>query len=111
MSLNDKRDGFVKEDLYSLEKISPLFDRRTIDTVLAEVCTVVSQWPQLARQWQVPAGLVNEVAGSLRVKWEDADLRELSCYVAAIGKYPTTRSGWLRLYRSANKLDKLCHAS
>lgn len=69
MSLNGKRDGFVKEDLYSLEKISPLFERRKVNALLDEVCTAVSQWPQLARQWQVPEGLVNEVEGNLRLRW------------------------------------------
>lgn len=69
MSLNGKRDDFVKEDLYSLEKISPLFERRKINELLDEVCVAVSQWPQLARQWQVPEGLVKEVEENLRLRW------------------------------------------
>lgn len=69
MSLNGKRDDFVKEDLYSLEKISPLFERRKINALLDEVCAAVSQWPQLARQWQVPEGLVKEVEENLRLRW------------------------------------------
>lgn len=69
MSLNGKRDSFVKEDLYSLGQISPLFDRRKINLVLEEVCSAVAQWQQLAREWQVPSALAEEVGQNLRLLW------------------------------------------
>lgn len=69
MSLNGKRDFFVKEDLYSLEQISPLFGRHKINQLLEEVCSAVSQWPSLARQWQVPQVLADEIGKNLRLRW------------------------------------------
>lgn len=69
MRLNGKRDDFAKADLYSLEKISQLFNRRTIDSLLAEVCDAVSQWPRLAHEWQVPESLIREVSQNLRLQW------------------------------------------
>ncbi len=69
MSLNGKRDEFVKQDLYSLEKISPLFGRRKIEHMLDEVCAAVSQWSALAQEWQVPAALRAEIAQNLRLDW------------------------------------------
>jgi len=69
MSLNGKRDNFIKADLYSLEKISPLFNRRKINQLLDEICTAVSQWRQQAQQWQVPAALIKEVEKNLRLNW------------------------------------------
>lgn len=69
MSLNGKRDDFVKQDLYSLEKISPLFSRRKIEHMLDEVCAAVSQWSALAQEWQVPEILRAEIAQNLRLSW------------------------------------------
>ena len=69
MSLNGKRDNFIKADLYSLEKISPLFNRRKINQLLDEICTAVCQWQQQAQQWQVPAALIKEVEKNLRLNW------------------------------------------
>lgn len=69
MSLNGKRDGFTRADLYSLERLSPLFSRSKIDAVLAEVLAAVSQWSKLAKEWQVPVVLQNEVQSNLRLSW------------------------------------------
>ncbi|MFY9180610.1 MAG: type II toxin-antitoxin system HipA family toxin [Venatoribacter sp.] len=69
MSLNGKRDGFNRADLYSLERLSPLFSRSKIDAVLAEVLAAVSQWPKLSKEWQVPVALQNEVHSNLRLSW------------------------------------------
>lgn len=67
MTLNGKRDHFEKNDLYSLEKISPLFHRKNINRWLDHVCTAISQWPTLAKEWQVPAPLISEVQQNLRL--------------------------------------------
>lgn len=69
MSLNAKRDNFTLADLYGLEKISPLFNRQKIKRLLDEICTVVSTWPELAKEWQVPQTLLDEVNQNLRLDW------------------------------------------
>lgn len=69
MSVNGKRDNFTREDLFSLEKISPLFSRKHIAQWLDEVCTAVSQWSRLAKQHHVPPPLALEVSRHLRLKW------------------------------------------
>lgn len=70
MSLNGRRDNFSLADLYSLERISPLFSRKKIRQLLDEVCTSVARWPQLAAQWQVSEALIAEVNSNLRLHWE-----------------------------------------
>lgn len=69
MSLNGKRDQFTKADLYSLERISPLFSRAKIDEVLATTLAAVSQWEVLAKEWQVPTLLQQEISQHLRLVW------------------------------------------
>lgn len=67
MSLNAKREDFVREDFYSLEAISPLFSRKTINAVLDETIEHVSKWSALAQEFGVPSALVNEVNANLRL--------------------------------------------
>jgi serine/threonine-protein kinase HipA len=67
MRLNGKRDGFSREDFYSLEKLSPLFTRRKIDGIVNETIGQVAQWPRLAGEHGVPTGLAEEIAGNLRL--------------------------------------------
>ena len=67
MSLNGKRDGFVRTDFYSLEKLSPLFSKRKIDSVIDETIECVSRWPALAQEWGVPKSLIEEVNANLRL--------------------------------------------
>lgn len=67
MSLNGKRDGFVRTDFYSLEKLSPLFSKRKIDSVIDETIEYVSRWPALAQEWGVPKSLIEEVNANLRL--------------------------------------------
>ncbi|MDK2776317.1 MAG: type II toxin-antitoxin system HipA family toxin [Pseudomonadota bacterium] len=69
MSLNGKRDHFTRDDLYSLEKISPLFSRRKINRLLEEITEQVSRWPQLAREYEVPPSLLQDVSSNLRLSW------------------------------------------
>ena len=67
MSLNGKRDDFTREDIYSLEKLSPLFTRRKLNQVIDQITTVVSTWQNLAKEAEVPARLIKEVANNLRL--------------------------------------------
>ncbi|MCA0894595.1 type II toxin-antitoxin system HipA family toxin [Microbulbifer agarilyticus] len=67
MSLNGKRDDFTREDLYSLEAVSPLFSKRKIDGIVEEVVEQVSNWRQLAKGHNVPESLIDEVEENLRL--------------------------------------------
>lgn len=67
MTLNGKRDDFVREDFHAFERLSRRFTRRWIDTVIDQVKTAVATWPVLAREEGVPESLVTLVAGHLRL--------------------------------------------
>jgi len=67
MSLNAKRDDFVREDFYSLEKLSPLFSRKKIDDIIDGTIAQVSNWRQLAKEWGVPSQLIDEIEANLRL--------------------------------------------
>ncbi len=67
MNLNGKRDDFVREDFYSLEKLSPLFSRSFINSVIDEVIEKVAGWERLATEAQVPRILIDEVSQNLRL--------------------------------------------
>ena len=68
MSLNGKRDDFVRADFYSLEKLSPLFSRSFINSVIDEIIEKVSGWERLATEAQVPRVLIDEVVPNLRLR-------------------------------------------
>lgn len=67
LTLNGKRDDFNRSDFYSLEKISPLFSPKKIDEVIDETVEHVSNWRQLAKEWEVPRSLINEIDSNLRL--------------------------------------------
>ncbi|RBO82862.1 type II toxin-antitoxin system HipA family toxin [Marinomonas aquiplantarum] len=67
MSLNGKRDDFSRADFYSLEKLSPLFSKRKIDSIIDETIEQISCWHQLATEWEVPNTLIKEINGNLRL--------------------------------------------
>ncbi|QIC15908.1 type II toxin-antitoxin system HipA family toxin [Providencia vermicola] len=67
MSLNGKRDNFIREDFYSLEKVSPLFSKKKINAVIDETIECVSSWPSLAKEWDVPKSLSDEMSKNLRL--------------------------------------------
>lgn len=67
MSLNGKRDGFTRADFYSLEKLSPLFGKSKIDSIIDETIECVSIWPTLAQEWNVPRSLRDEIQSNLRL--------------------------------------------
>lgn len=67
MSLNGKRDHFNRADFYSLEALSPLFNRRTIDDLIDNTLEHVSHWRALAKQWDVPKTLIDEIDANLRL--------------------------------------------
>ncbi|EGQ7986881.1 type II toxin-antitoxin system HipA family toxin, partial [Vibrio vulnificus] len=61
MSLNGKRDNFTRSDFYSLEKLSPIFNKRKIDDIIDTTIEHVSTWRQLAEEWDVPKTLIDEI--------------------------------------------------
>ncbi len=67
MTLNGKRDDFIRSDFYSLEKISPLFNRKKIDHILDETIEQISNWRPLAEQQEVPRALIREIESHLRL--------------------------------------------
>lgn len=67
MTLNGKRDDFIRDDFYSFEKLSPLFSRAKIDAIIDETISHVSAWPTLAKEQGVPSGLLKTVNNHLRL--------------------------------------------
>ncbi|EHK9046902.1 type II toxin-antitoxin system HipA family toxin [Vibrio vulnificus] len=67
MSLNGKRDNFTRSDFYSLEKLSPIFNKRKIDDIIDTTIEHVSTWRQLAEEWNVPKTLIDEIQENLRL--------------------------------------------
>ena len=67
MSLNGKRDDFTRSDFYSLEKLSPIFSKRKINDIIDETIEHVSNWRKLAKEWQVPKTLIDEIHENLRL--------------------------------------------
>ena len=67
MSLNGKRDKFIREDFYSLEKISSLLNRKKIDQVIDKTLAEVSRWREIAIQKGVPISLINSIETNLRL--------------------------------------------
>ncbi len=67
MSLNGKRDGFILQDFYSLEKLSPVFTRKKINRIIEETIDHVSAWRVLAIENDVPTLLIDEIEANLRL--------------------------------------------
>jgi len=67
LSLNGKRDNFIRSDFYSLEKLSPIFTKRKIDDIIDATIEHVSTWRQLAKEWDVPKTLIDEIQDNLRL--------------------------------------------
>ena len=67
MSLNGKRDRFTRSDFYSLEKLSPVFNKKKIDDIIDATIEHVSTWRQLAWEWDVPKTLIDEIHENLRL--------------------------------------------
>ncbi|MFC3393761.1 type II toxin-antitoxin system HipA family toxin [Brenneria rubrifaciens] len=67
MSLNGKRDNFSRGDFYSLERLSPLFTREKINSMIDDTINHVSQWRKLAATENVPETLIAEIESNLRL--------------------------------------------
>lgn len=67
MQLNGKRENFTRDDIYSLEKVSPLFSRRKLDAMIDETIEAVSRWPVLAKEHDVPQALAKLIARHQRL--------------------------------------------
>lgn len=67
LSLNGRRDNFTREDFYSLDRLSPLFNKRKIDRLLDETIEHFSTWHYLARENGVPQTLLKLIGSNLRL--------------------------------------------
>ena len=67
MTMNGKRDGFVREDFHAMEKLSPLFTRANVNRIIDEIVSHVSLWRSLAVEHEVPATLIETVESNLRL--------------------------------------------
>ena len=67
MSLNGKRDNFTRSDFYSLDKLSPVFNKKKVDEIIDATIEHVSTWRQLAEEWDVPKTLIDEIQENLRL--------------------------------------------
>lgn len=67
MSLNGKRDGFTRQDFYTLNKISPLFSKPKVNQIIDETLESVSRWPLLAKEMNVPNVLIEEIGTNIRL--------------------------------------------
>jgi serine/threonine-protein kinase HipA len=68
MKLNGKRDSFIREDFYSLKKISPIFTKRKINHTIEKITEHVSEWNALAIEHIVPQSLIKVISRNLRLK-------------------------------------------
>lgn len=67
MTLNGKQDHFTRQDFYSFEALSPIFNKRRINDTLDHTIEVVSKWQTLAAQQEVPTSLIKQINGNLRL--------------------------------------------
>ena len=65
MSLNGKRDKFTRSDFYRLEKLSPIFNKKKIDQIIDATIEHIPTWSQLAKEWDVPITLIDEIQENL----------------------------------------------
>jgi len=68
MSVNGKRDGFVREDLRAAAKVG-LMKRGRAETILTEVCAAVVRWPEFAHAAKVSAKWQRAIAATHRLAW------------------------------------------
>ena len=60
MTLNGKRDGFLRADIRAVGKSAGLKQGRA-DTLLAEVTAAVERWPEFAARAKVPEGVTEKI--------------------------------------------------
>jgi serine/threonine-protein kinase HipA len=67
MTLNGKRDNFTLEDFFAFERVSPIFSRTKVKSIVEQVKDSVSRWGVLARDHHVPRALIDDVESNLRL--------------------------------------------
>jgi len=66
MTVNGKRDGFVKQDLLDVAK---RFRIKKPDAILGDVVSAVKKWPEFAGAAQVDASAISHIQSALRLEW------------------------------------------
>ena len=69
MSINGKTDAFTAEDFKATAQVAGLKRGRS-EAILAEVMDTVKQWPRYAQKADVPGGLRDDIARSLRLSFD-----------------------------------------
>ena len=67
MTLNGKRDSFSREDIYTMEKLSPAFTREKMNAVIENTLDCVSEWKSLAKENEVPKPLAEKIESNFRM--------------------------------------------
>lgn len=68
MTINGKRDGFTHADFYAFGSIAHRFKSRSwVDQVIDNTQEVISHWPAMAKQQEVPASLIALIEPNLRL--------------------------------------------
>jgi serine/threonine-protein kinase HipA len=66
LSVNGKRDNFVRDDLLVMAKLISNFTKEA-KLIIQQILDVVSQWESYARTAEVPANLTHEIQKNLRL--------------------------------------------
>lgn len=67
MSLNGKRDNFVRSDFYSIKDISPIFTKKKMDAIIDKTIVEVSKWRDIASNNGVPDSLIDTIESNHRL--------------------------------------------
>ncbi|MCK7459449.1 HipA domain-containing protein [Idiomarina sp. ATCH4] len=69
MSLNGKRSDHSRADFYALSDVHlSKVPRQEIDAIIDDVINAVAQWPQLAKENEVPETLADSISSHLKLK-------------------------------------------
>lgn len=67
MTINGKRDNFIREDFYTFTKLSPMFTRKYVDRIIEQTSEFVSEWPTIAADNDVPGLLIDTIKQNLKL--------------------------------------------
>ncbi|VEA66745.1 Serine/threonine-protein kinase HipA [Serratia plymuthica] len=67
MTINGKRDHFIRDDFYAFEQVSRRFNKVSIDAIIDETLEHVATWSVVANDYDVPKMLAKEIGNHLRL--------------------------------------------